>query len=416
MNVFRISLFAVVAVAVPAWSMTVTAPKSGAHLASPFSVVASAKTCQSAPATSMGYSIDDGPVTIVATSFSATVSASLGKHTVHVKCWGSNAQEDAQLVITVSSVSSTPIAAMPAFSPAAGEYTSQQLVKLAAATPGAAIYYTTDGSTPTTSSARYSGALAVSTSAVIQALAVAPGYAASSMARAQYLIQTHPTIPSTASMVSGIQLLPTWKYNHDPGTEGSSVGVMSIVSTPSLSGKAAEFATSYLNWGGEIYSRSWGTDPNATNFLYDAEVWIAKGSQLANLEMDNNQVIPNGDTVIYAFQCAGTSGTWDYSMNAGTRTAPVVKWMHSSQPCNPAEWTPDMWHHVQIGYSRDSVGNVTYKSVWLDGIEAPINETVPSAFALGWANGDLLTNFQVDGVGAGGASVLYLDELTFYRW
>jgi hypothetical protein len=62
------------------------------------------------------------------------------------------------------------------------------------------------------------------------------------------------------------------------------------------------------------------------------------------------------------------------------------------------------------------VGNVTYNSVWLDGVEALINETVPSAFTLGWAAGTLLTNFQVDGVGAGGSSTLYLDNLTVYRW
>jgi hypothetical protein len=29
-------------------------------------------------------------------------------------------------------------------------------------------------------------------------------------------------------------------------------------------------------------------------------------------------------------------------------------------------------------------GNVTYQSVWLDGVEKEINQTVPSAFALNW--------------------------------
>jgi hypothetical protein len=63
------------------------------------------------------------------------------------------------------------------------------------------------------------------------------------------------------------------------------------------------------------------------------------------------------------------------------------------------------------------VGNVTYNAVWLDGVEAPINETVPSAFSLGWAAGDLMANFQVDGKGSGsGSSTLYLDQFTMYRW
>jgi hypothetical protein len=86
---------------------------------------------------------------------------------------------------------------------------------------------------------------------------------------------------------------------------------------------------------------TYATDPNPKNFLYDAQVWIASGSNIGNLEMDNNQVIANGDTVIYAFQCAGDTNTWDYSENAGTRKQPVVRWVQSNAPCNPAEWTPD---------------------------------------------------------------------------
>jgi len=35
---------------------------------------------------------------------------------------------------------------------------------------------------------------------------------------------------------------------------------------------------------------------------------------------------------------------------------------------------------------------------------------------LGWAKGDLLTNFQIDGRGSDGSSVVYLDKLTISRW
>jgi hypothetical protein len=191
---------------------------------------------------------------------------------------------------------------------------------------------------------------------------------------------------------------------------------MTLVSNPSLSGNAAQFDTTFKDYGGEIYSKSYDKDPNTQNFVYDAHVWIQEGSQVGNLEMDNNQVVANGDTIIYAFQCDGDHGSWDYSANVGTRHHTKVKWIHSNQPCNPANWTTNTWHHIQISSSRDDSGNVTYNSVWFDGVEAPINETVNSDFALGWSAGDLMINFQVDGVGSKGSSTLYLDNMTIYRW
>ena len=82
----------------------------------------------------------------------------------------------------------TPVAASPALSPAAGTYTSTQTVTLADATPNATIYYTTNGSSPTTSSAMYTQPLSVAATTTIEAIAVANGYAASPIASATYTI------------------------------------------------------------------------------------------------------------------------------------------------------------------------------------------------------------------------------------
>ncbi|HEX4156016.1 MAG TPA: chitobiase/beta-hexosaminidase C-terminal domain-containing protein [Acidobacteriaceae bacterium] len=94
-----------------------------------------------------------------------------------------------------------PAAATPTFSPAPGNYLSAQTVMLADATSGASIYYTTDGATPTASSTLYSAAspISVSSTTTVEAIAVAPGYAASAVASGAY------TFPSSGSVVSVVQ-------------------------------------------------------------------------------------------------------------------------------------------------------------------------------------------------------------------
>jgi hypothetical protein len=222
-------------------------------------------------------------------------------------------------------------------------------------------------------------------------------------------------VPSNAISVSNIQNMGNWVAKHDAGSGGSSTGGSVITGTPSRSGNARQFSTTFSNYGGEIFNAAFGDDTTAQNFFYDGWVYIAQGSSVANLEMDMNQTMPNGLTVIYGFQCDGWSHTWDYTLNKGTPTSPVDAWAHSNAYCNPAAWSTNAWHHVQVSYSRDGSGNVCYKSVWLDGAEQDLYITVPSAFALGWAP-TLLTNFQIDGGSPQGGSVVYLDNLIVYRW
>ena len=88
-----------------------------------------------------------------------------------------------------SATHSFPVAAMPTFSPAEGTYTSSLSVAITDVTPGALIYYTTDGVTiPTTGSAQYASPIPVSANETIQAVAVARNYLNSSIASAAYSI------------------------------------------------------------------------------------------------------------------------------------------------------------------------------------------------------------------------------------
>ncbi len=92
--------------------------------------------------------------------------------------------------------------ATPSFSPPAGTYSSPQMVTISDATAGATIYYTTDGSTPTTASTVFTGPIAVSSTETIKAIAAAPGFSNSAVATATYTIAP-PAATPTFSPVAG---------------------------------------------------------------------------------------------------------------------------------------------------------------------------------------------------------------------
>ena len=226
-----------------------------------------------------------------------------------------------------------------------------------------------------------------------------------------------PGIPTNAVTVSSIQAMNNWEAMHDDGGPGQSNGSTQIVSSPSLYGSTRSFETRYSGGGDERYSVTYADDTQATNFFYDAWVYLTgSAGSIGNLEMDTNQVMPNGQTVIFGVQCDGYSGTWAYTANRGTATHQNPQWLTAKgTKCNPRDWTRNKWHHVQASYSRDDAGKITYHSVWLDGAESPLNVTVNGAFDLGW--GPMInTQFQVDGLGNRGTTKVYLDSLTVSRW
>jgi len=94
-------------------------------------------------------------------------------------------------------------AATPVFSPVGGAYSAAQSVVLTDSTAGANIYYTTDGSTPSTSSTLYSGPITVSSSETLRAIASASGFGLSAVATATYTInQTEQSFTITGTALS----------------------------------------------------------------------------------------------------------------------------------------------------------------------------------------------------------------------
>lgn len=115
-----------------------------------------------------------------------TIPCAFGQGNNTTQVWG--AGHTVQVAQQVARAAAA-IAAPPTFSPAPGSYASAQAVTLSSATGGAAIFFTTDGATPTTGSTRYTGPITVATTTTIRAIATASGYATSAVASGTFTIQ-----------------------------------------------------------------------------------------------------------------------------------------------------------------------------------------------------------------------------------
>jgi hypothetical protein len=204
-----------------------------------------------------------------------------------------------------------------------------------------------------------------------------------------------------------------WAFEQDAGVPGSARGSTAYPATTPLYDDARKFYMTYSKHGGVRWHVSFAKDAAATHFIYDTYVYMVNPSQVANLELDMNQVMSNGKTVIFGTQCSSYTKTWEYTYVSGG-----AHWKSSNVPCNPKTWAAKSWHHVQIASHRNSSGYVTYDWVNVDGAHhAFSNATVYSAESLGWAHGDLLINFQMDGANyTSGSITAYIHKMTIFRW
>lgn len=93
--------------------------------------------------------------------------------------------------------------AAPVISPNGGTFTGSQTVTITCAAPDAVIYYTTDGSTPTADSNKYSGSFTLTASATVKAFAVSADAAASDIVTAVFTKKSGTSGGSSGGSSSG---------------------------------------------------------------------------------------------------------------------------------------------------------------------------------------------------------------------
>jgi hypothetical protein len=162
--------------------MPIFAPPSGS-----FSSAQSVTISDTTPGATIYYTTDGSTPSTSSAVYSAPITVS-STETIDAIATASGYNTSAMASATYTIA--TPTAATPTFLPAAGTYTSAQSVTITEATPGATVYYTTSGSTPTTASAVYSAPINVSATETLKAMAVTPGYTNSAVASALYTINS----------------------------------------------------------------------------------------------------------------------------------------------------------------------------------------------------------------------------------
>ena len=219
-----------------------------------------------------------------------------------------------------------PTAAAPTFSPAPGSYSTAQSVTLSDSTPGATIYYTTNGSAPNTSSSVYNNSpISVSATTNLQAIAVASSYGNSAVTSGTYVIGSVSAAPA-----------PT--FSPAPGPYSST---QSVTLTDSLS-----TAT--------IYYTTDGSMPTTNSAVYGSPIQVSSTTTI------NAIAVASG----YG-NSSETSGTYTISAGSGGPTVNLSGffnvygiWTAGSSPANGG------FDSDGYGYTASLIGNsVTYQGV-----------------------------------------------------
>jgi hypothetical protein len=115
-----------------------------------------------------------------------------------------NRHDTLQTIEVTGTVTFSP-AATPVISRPSGTYSAGQTISLSDSTPGAAIYYTLDGKTPTdTTGIRYKGPETLEMSATLKVVAYAPGHTPSPVAEAVYrFVAAAPVISPAGGTYKG---------------------------------------------------------------------------------------------------------------------------------------------------------------------------------------------------------------------
>jgi hypothetical protein len=171
-------------------------------------------------------------------------------------------------VFQIPDVAPVYTVATPTISPKAGGYTTPQTVSIADTQTNAKIYYTTDGSHPTTSVQEYMGPFTVSSNTTVKAIAALPGYLTSAVGHAVYIIE--PMLPQPSFSLKA----------------GTYTGPQPLSITDTMVGVS-------------IYYTTDGTEPTTASTLYTSTISISASETVKAIAVLNGYLQSDPKVAIY---------------------------------------------------------------------------------------------------------------------
>jgi len=300
----------------------------------------------------------------------------------------------------------TPPAAMPVFSVTAGQYTTVQSVAISDATPGAAIYYTTNGSTPTTASSLYTGAISVGATQTIQAVALAAGGSLSPVASAAYVV----ILPTATPVISPAG-----------GTFASAQSVTLSDSTPNA----------------VLYYTTNGSTPTTASAVYSGPISVSNNTTIQAIALATSYSTSPTAAATYAFPAATpvitpAAGTYinnqTVSISSSTPGAAVYYTTNGSTPTTTSTLyagpiTVSSNQTVQAiavatGFNNSSIASSTYTIT--PPTAAPTFSLAAGSYkqvetiTISCTNSSAVIYYTTDGSTPTTASAVYASPLTFY--
>lgn len=166
------------------------------------------------------YTTDGSDPTVLSTEYTAPFDVT-ATTTVKAKAFLIGYTESA--IATEVYTLTVPAAATPVFSPTDGSFDIEVDVTITTTTPGAAIYYTDDGSTPTAASTLYVGAITLTATTTLKAIAILVGYTDSAVATKVYTLTTTQLFWYGGSNNPTITDFSEWHVSNPTGFDGSGV-------------------------------------------------------------------------------------------------------------------------------------------------------------------------------------------------